>query len=135
MCPEIPVCTQHPESNIRAATTTPMSSAFPKQQKETRAVTLTGGVFVKCSESLAQRKNLRYQPAESLHAAYLCPNCKHMFQGFFFKYKNIDHCSPGGISQIKVNSISEVAPCGSAVNSWVLHVQVERLADRRRNSE
>lgn len=43
--------------------------------------------------------------------------------------------SPGRISQIKVNSISEIASCRSAVNSWVLHVQVERLAVRLGKSE
>lgn len=42
--------------------------------------------------------------------------------------------SPGGIRQIKVNCVSEIAPVRSAVNSWVLHVQVERLADRRKKS-
>lgn len=43
--------------------------------------------------------------------------------------------SPGGIRQIKVNSVSEIAPVRSAVNSWVVHVQVERLEHRRRKSE
>lgn len=42
--------------------------------------------------------------------------------------------SPGGICQIKVNCVSEIAPVRSAVNSWILHVQVERFADRRRKS-
>lgn len=43
--------------------------------------------------------------------------------------------SPGRIGQIKVNGISEIASCRSAVNSWVLHVQVERLAVRLGKSE
>lgn len=42
--------------------------------------------------------------------------------------------SPGRFRQIKVNSISEVAPLRSAINSWVLHVQVECLANRTRES-
>lgn len=43
--------------------------------------------------------------------------------------------SPRGISPIKVNSISEVAPFRSAVNSWVVHVQVESFAKRLEKSE
>lgn len=43
--------------------------------------------------------------------------------------------SPGRIRQIKVNSVSEIAPVRSAVHSWVVHVQVERLEHRRRKSE
>lgn len=42
--------------------------------------------------------------------------------------------SPGGICQIKVNCVSEIAPVRSAVYSRILHVQVERLADRRGKS-
>lgn len=42
--------------------------------------------------------------------------------------------SPGGIRQVKVNCVSEIAPVGSAVHGRVVHVQVERDAHRRRKS-
>lgn len=42
--------------------------------------------------------------------------------------------SPGGIRQVKVNRVSEIAPVGSAVHGRVVHVQVKRGAQRRRKS-
>lgn len=48
--------------------------------------------------------------------------------------KRVKRGSPGGIRQVKVHRVSEIAPVGSAVHGRVVHVQVERGARRRRKS-